>query len=307
MSKLFNLSEEEKNRIRGLHLTESKDNRITSVLSEQKMTPPLGEEKLTITMNFGPGEDTSNWKTWTIDPEEWKKNLRWGLELRALLDKGMASDRPFIHIKGGTSGTGDSKRNQEVMNERMDSALEELESALKIMKIKGKDGLPYSSEGLKSKTKFSRDYDMIEPGSILNGQQVPTDPNDPFFKDKQYVTITLNPPTDTPGYDSLADQFIEATIRNNLGYSEETVYGILDKLRDRADFEEFSAELERSYGMDFYDIACDTIAQDLTPDWFDKIIGKDPEDEVVFATEIGPGDTTINVHLKRLGVDPISC
>ena len=71
-----------------------------------------------------------------------------------------------------------------------------------------------------------------------------------------------------------------------------------DNLNDRGDFEEFSDELERSYGMDFYDIACDTIAQDLTPDWFDKIIGKDPEDEVVFATEIGPGDTTINVHLN---------
>jgi len=307
MSKLFNLSEEEKNRIRGLHLTESKDKRITSVLSEQGAVSPRGKETLSITMNFGPGEDTSNYKTWVIDPVHLKDGLEWVKELRVLLDNGMAGDRPFIHIEGGTSGTGDSKRNQEVMNDRMDSALEELESALRIMKIKGKDGLPYSSEGLKGKTRFSRDYDMIEPGSILNNQQVPTDPNDPFFKDRQYITITLNPATDTPGYDSLADQFMEATIRNNLGYSEETVYGILDRLRDKADFEEFSAELERSYGMDFYGIACDKITQDLTPDWFDKIIGKDPEDEVVFATEIGPGDTTINAHLRRLGVDPISC
>ena len=307
MANLFNLTEEEKNRIRGLHITESKDKRITSVLSERGVLIPRGKEKLSITMNFGPGENTSDYETWTIDPNRFKKNMAWVHELRALLDKGMASDRPFIHIKGGTSGTGDSKRNQEVMNERMDSALEELEGALEFFKIVGSSGLPYSSEGLKSKTKFSRDYDMIEPGSILNGQQVPTDPNDPFFKDKQYITITLNPPTGTPGYDSLADQFMEATIRNKLGYSEETVYRILNELRDKADFEEFSAELERSYGMDFYKIACDTIAQDLTPDWFDKIIGKDPEDEVVFATEIGPGDTTINVHLKRLGVDPISC
>ncbi len=32
MNNLFNLSNEEKNRIRGLHLTESKDKRFTSVL-----------------------------------------------------------------------------------------------------------------------------------------------------------------------------------------------------------------------------------------------------------------------------------
>ena len=36
MNNLFNLSNEEKNRIRGLHLTESKDKRFTSVLCEQK-------------------------------------------------------------------------------------------------------------------------------------------------------------------------------------------------------------------------------------------------------------------------------
>ena len=57
--------------------------------------------------------------------------------------------------------------------------------------------------------------------------------------------------------------------------------------------------------MDFYEIACDKIAVDLTPGWMDKILGT--SGEVTLATEIGPGDTTINVHLKRLGVRPISC
>ena len=57
---------------------------------------------------------------------------------------------------------------------------------------------------------------MIEPGSILpTGEQVPTDPNDPFFKDKQYVTITLNPTTDTPEYGSLADKFWSVTMEKN--------------------------------------------------------------------------------------------
>jgi len=98
---------------------------------------------------------------------------------------------------------------------------------------------------------------------------------------------------------------MEATIRNNLGYSEETVYGILNQLRDKADFEEFSAELERSYGMDFYEIACDKLTADLTPGWMDKWLGT--SGEVTLATEIGHGDTTINAHLRRLGVDPIEC
>ena len=35
MANLFNLSEEEKNRIRGLHLAESKDKRISSLLTEK--------------------------------------------------------------------------------------------------------------------------------------------------------------------------------------------------------------------------------------------------------------------------------
>ena len=34
MKNRFNLTEEEKNRIRGLHLTESKDKRITSTINE---------------------------------------------------------------------------------------------------------------------------------------------------------------------------------------------------------------------------------------------------------------------------------
>ena len=34
MNKLFNITEEEKNRIRGLHLTETKDDRITSEIND---------------------------------------------------------------------------------------------------------------------------------------------------------------------------------------------------------------------------------------------------------------------------------
>jgi hypothetical protein len=302
MKNVLTISEEEKNRIRGLHLTESKDKRITSILSEKKMGK-FDNSTLCFIVRFESGK---------ADKIELPRSgnivadINFYGRVMRLLMQGMRGDRPFIDIEAGTSGTGSHDRNREVMEERVNQAIEFLLD--EVSNFVGPNKLKYSVPTIIDKAKVDRNYSRVEPGSILpTGEEVPTDPNHPFFDDFQYVQICLNPTTKTPGYDSLADQFMEATIRNNLGYSEETVYGILDKLRDKADFEEFSAELERSYGMDFYDIACDTIAKDLTPDWFDKIIGKDPEDEVVFATEIGPGDTTINVHLKRLGVDPISC
>jgi len=48
MNSLFELSPEEKNRIMGLHLTESKDKRITSVLNEQGT---INESVPTFTLN----------------------------------------------------------------------------------------------------------------------------------------------------------------------------------------------------------------------------------------------------------------
>ena len=287
MSNLFNLSEEEKNRIRGLHLAESKDKRISSLLTEKngyELKPKC------VHVNFDRGG-----KIIPIEIEE---------DIVDLMYEGMDSDRPFITVEVGTSGTGSDEDNRRMMDDRVNEALKFIIKGAK--DVLGRSGLPYSESAIMNKVDKKTKYNTIEPGSVLpTGEQVPTDEDDPYFIRYQYVRICFNPVTETPGYDSLADQFIEATIRNNLGYSEETVYGILDKLRDKADFEEFSAELERSYGMDFYEIACDKIAVDLTPGWMDKILGT--SGEVTLATEIGPGDTTINVHLKRLGVRPIRC
>ena len=204
-----------------------------------------------------------------------------------------------------------SEKKRKILHDKLKEKKSKQNEALKFIikgakDVLGRSGLPYSESAIMNKVDKKTKYNTIEPGSVLpTGEQVPTDEDDPYFRRYQYVRICFNIVPDTPGYDSLADQFMEATIRNNLGYSEETVYGILDKLRDKSDFEEFSAELERSYGMDFYEISCDKIAVDLTPGWMDKILGT--SGEVTLATEIGPDDTTINVHLKRLGVDPISC
>ena len=293
MKNLLNLTEEEKNRIRGLHLTESKDLRTTSVLSEQGYTPPCGERRLSITMNFRPGENTSHWKTWVIDPKEFKRNIDWVFQLKCLLRNGMAGDRPFIDIRGGTSATGNFQRNEEVMHRRIDTAFRELESALKIFKIKGDSGLPYSEEALREKSRIDRKYDVIEPGSKLpSGEQVPTDPNDPFFNDKQYVAITLNPTKPTPEYDTLADLFIKATKDDTLGTDEGGVYEILKQMRDKEDFREFQEELRNGmYKMDFYEIVCEGGA------WpFGRV------------KELPRGDHEgIDSELRRLGVRPIPC
>ena len=287
MKNVLTISEEEKNRIRGLHLAESKDKRISSLLTEKNgydLKPKC------VHVNFDRGG-----KIIPIEIEE---------DIVDLMYEGMDSDRPFITVEVGTSGTGSDEDNRRMMDDRVNEALKFIIKGAK--DVLGRSGLPYSESAIMNKVDKKTKYNTIEPGSVLpTGEQVPTDEDDPYFRRYQYVRICFNIVPDTPGYDSLADQFMEATIRNNLGYSEETVYGILDKLRDKADFEEFSAELERSYGMDFYEIACDKITADLTPGWMDKMLGT--SGEVTLATEIGPDDTTINVHLKRLGVDPIEC
>ena len=291
MTNLFQISEEEKNRIRGLHITESKDKRIISVLNEAIPGP---DSDRCFTVNFESGGSV-------IEKEE--VGMHFGTILNQIY-QGMLSDRPFIDIEVGVSGPGSVEDNEVVMNQRANAALDYLIGQLS--RIEGPTGLEYSAEALKNKSTINKVYGTEEAGSILDtGEKVPTDPTDEYFEEDQYVKICFNLADETPGYDSLADEFMEATIRNTFGYDEETVYGILDKLRDKADFDEFSAELKRSYGMDFYGIACDTITADLTPGWMDKILGT--SGEVTLATEIGPDDTTINVHLKRLGVDPISC
>ena len=299
MSNLFNLSAEEKNRIRGLHLVESKDNRITSVLSEQPTYNGKPIKRTCIMVNFESGQaDILDQLGGPIDSTTWGK-------IFGLMQHGMKGDRPFIDIKAGTSGTGSHSRNRQVMDERINEAIDLILEEF-AEHTSGSNRLQYSVPSVLGKTNIDRNYSTIEPGSILpGGEEVPTDPQHPYFKDTQYVQICINPISKTPGYDSLADQFMEATIRNTFGYDEETVYDILNKLRDAADFEEFSSELERSYDMNFYEIACDKITMDLTPGWMDKILGT--SGDVTLATEIGSADTTINVHLKRLGVKPIKC
>ena len=283
MKNLLNLSQQEKNRIRGLHLTEAKDNRITSLLGEQSARRKL--RPICIRVDFRTGEAEMG-SVWDATKGSMLEKIRAVGLIQRLLSAGMMGDRPFIEIEAGTSGTGSHQRNRQVMDDRINEAIDFLLREMEASQ-RGRNTLRYSIPAIIDKANIDRKYSRIEPGSILpDGTQVPTEPNHPYFDDFQYVKLCFSPTSETPGYGSLADQFFKATIETIGGTNENAVYAILDQLRDNADFMEFNDELKRDYGMDFYEIACDS---------------------TMWIKEIGRNDTTINAHLRRLGVSPIPC
>jgi len=300
MNNLFNLSEEEKNRIRGLHLTESKDKRITSVLSEQGATHDYNQKKpfddVCITVNFesGRSEIGDIGAVGGSPGPKYRDNNLW-ITIGNRLRSGMEGDRPFINIEAGTSGTGSHNRNRQVMDERIDEALNMIID--KVVNLKRFEADPkrlrYSVPTILDKTRIDRNYSIIEPGSILpDGKEVPTDPNHPYFEDAQYVKICFSLVKSTPDYNSLADLFIKATKDDILGTDEGGVYSILQKMRDKEDFEAFQEELrDGMYKMDFYEVVCEG---GVWP--FGKV------------KELPRGDHHgIDSELRRLGVRPIPC
>ena len=290
MKDILNLNESEKNRIRKLHLAESKNFKLTSVLNEQSESPgfKVGDPNC-INFVFKRGEI-----------EVIEDLPRMFPTIVKLIDKGMRGDRPFIKIEAGTSGTGSDEENRKVMEGRIDRALKMvIRGAFDLV---GESNLPYSESAIMNRVEIDRNYNTIEPGSILpSGEQVPTDEDDPYFNQFQYIKVCFNPIVETPNYGKLADQFVKATIeKTGLNPTDDdTVYFILDTLRDSGDFMEFNKELKNDYGMDFYEIACDRTAIDLNP-WMDG-------ETKIGPPELGGSDTTINAQLRRLGVAPIKC
>ena len=283
MNNLFTLSESEKNRIRGLHLSESNDNRTTSLLNEQKRSRL---RPICIRVDFRSGEAELGGIWDEISGNNMLQKIIDVGNIQRLMSSGMRGDRPFINIEAGTSGTGSHQDNRRVMDERINQAIDFLVREMENSQ-RGGNRLKYATPAIIDKATIDRKYSRIEPGSILpDGTQVPTDPNHPYFMDFQYVSICFNPTSKTPGYGSLADQFFKATIETIGGTDEDAVYEILNQLRDMEDFREFNRELKRDYGKNFYEVACDS---------------------TMWIKELGDGDTTINAHLRRLGTRPITC
>ena len=209
---------------------------------------------------------------------------------------GLRTDRPFMEITVSTSGTGGADNNQKVMDARINEALNLILDQMG--DVEGPNGLPYTAEYLKSKAKIERIYGTDNPEDELEtGEMVPTDPDHSYHRDQQFITICFLDIADTPGYGSLADQFMAATMEQH-GTDEEVVYDILNQLRDKQDFDEFNRELEENHDMDFYEIACDFVSVDLNPLWPGETEGP---------AELGGDDVAINALLKGLGVSPIRC
>ena len=292
MKNRFNINEEEKNRIRGLHLTESKDLRFTSVLNEAG-TPSEDDRCITIEFESGSSDIEQSSTGFPIKQVVITTEATWGRRI----DNGMLGDRPFLEIEASVSGPGSADDNERVINERVIAALD---AVLEILNRNpnSPSGLPYSAEALKNKAIINKVYGTEELGSILDtGERVPTDPTDEYFKGSQYVKICLLGGQETPNIGMLANQFMAVTMEET-GTNEDVVYDILDQLRDEGDFMEFNEELKSTHGMDFYEIACDFVSVDLNPLWPGETEGP---------AELGMDDTTINAHLRRLGVDPIDC
>ena len=179
----FQISEEEKNRIRGLHLTESKDKRITSILNEDDhlsagKVGPDSDKCLRIEFESGESEVQK-----TKKHSGGRYNMvRMGWE--CILRDGLRGDRPFIKIKAGVSAPGNSDDNQTLIDKRVNAGLEYLLDILS--GVIGPTGLSYSAEALKNKSIIEKVYGTEEAGSILTtGERIPDDPTDEYFEDAQ--------------------------------------------------------------------------------------------------------------------------
>ena len=294
MSNLFNLSEEEKNRIRGLHLTESKDLRFTSVLTEA-----IPGSETCMRVEFKCGDATITPDDITIDLE---KYLRPGLEY----------DGDFAKLKVGVSGPGGEDVNEEVYNKRKQAVIDMLMDAITWT---APDGTEYIQEYLENNIDIDPDWDTTETESVLRDRsRASEDPCDEYYEQFQFIELCFDELKPIPNYTDLANKFLEATIEKTGRTTETVVYDILSQLRHKKDFDKFNDTLKligyKGKYMDFYEVACDT-AKIPGAEGKTKILWWEvdfiPDDATIGPPELGGGDTTINAHLQRLGLKKIEC
>ena len=227
-------------------------------------------------------------------------------DLLCLMTAGMESDRNFIKISAGTSATGSDPANQKVMMNRIVAAQDEVADYL--AGAVGSTGLPYAFPAIWNKSDYDLKFDTIEPGSVLKGTRVPGDPDDPWFRDKQYVRITISAASSTPEFIRLANRFLKATIdRWTPGTDETEVYDVLKSLRDSEDFYQFNQALRTLSGKNFNQISC-------SRGWHScpltLSIGSLTKRTSLFKggpTEIEEDNPTVDAELRRLGVPTLKC
>jgi len=224
---------------------------------------------------------------------------------RCLVGKGMKSDRKFMSIKAGTSGTGTSEANEIVMHRRVNEALRYLYDSYSRL---GPNELPYSYGEFKNMADIELDFNTVIPESVLPTKEVaPKDVDHVYYKEHQYVSITIGPISATPNFGRLARRFMEATIKRPQGMTgtdDDEVNEVFKELRDTDDFNAFNEELKTTWDNNFNEVACHSgseYPQDWVPKWVRSL------SKALTPYEIGEEDDVVINHLERLGVPPIDC
>ena len=286
MSNLFNLSEEEKNRIRGLHLTESKDLRLTSVLTE---AIPGSESCMHV--EFECGESTINPEDITINLENY---LRPGWEY----------DGKFGEIEVGVSGPGNVDDNKDVLNARVDAVYKMLMNATT---WEAPEGTEYIEEYLRENIPPKPKYGTTETSSVLRSRsRAPEDPCDEYYKEFQFIELCFDELKPIPEFHVLADQ-LKGAIKG-WGTHLGTIKGIISEMRGKSDWITFNELLEKHdwseegkpLGMDFYDAAC---YRGKGTDWNPLVKGR-----TYGVSELDSDEAAdINYILDKAGFDCIKC
>jgi len=222
-----------------------------------------------------------------------------------LVGKGMKSDRKFMSIEAGTSGTGASEANEIVMHRRVNEALRYLYDSYSRL---GPNELPYSYDEFKNMADIELDFNTVRPGSTLPTKEVaPKDVDHVYYKEHQHVYITIGPVSATPNFGRLARRFMEATIKRPQGITgtdDDEVNEVLKELRDADDFNAFNEELKATWDNSFNEVACHS-GSESGPGWVPKWVQS--LTKTLTPYEIGEEDDVVINHLESLGVPPIDC
>ena len=286
---------------------------------------PLVPNSGSVTFRFKPGKSEVDMTA--IDPQTEQEMVH----LASVIQDGMINgSQDFIKIEVGTSGTDSFETNNQVMHQRITSALKILAEFLnKGGNVSGGPGggnrgwhhLSFTPQALRERSAIMPKMNTIGPGGTVGGiYQAPKDPNDPFFESYQYITIraeTNNP----PDYGQLATEMrkqVDEVTPNYIGtpagssvFVLDSLEGILSELRNEEDFYAFDKEFEKQYGKKFHDAACDgmlgTVPATITLPLLGTVNIPKMLQGGVGPDEIGENAPGINAHLRRLKQPSIVC
>ena len=237
--------------------------------------------------------------------------------------RALTSDRKGfkpINVKAGTSGSGTREQNEIVLNNRIKMAFKYL---FDVAAAEGNTGpndfITWNPASLMNIADINYNINLIKPGQRVEISpgiygDVPSNPDNPFFVDSQFVKITLRDPGIGADPVILAHKFVKATLRTKGPVYVDTVKGgqykvsndvvdILSQLRNASEFEEFNdtvVKLNRD-NKDFYGIAATATLN--IPKLIPKSLGGGKS---LGPREIPVGVAEINSQLKRLGQEPLS-